>query len=179
LGGIDKSALLVGGRRIIDRQLEALRCLTDDIAVIGHSPERYEGLAVEVVEDLVPDAGPIGGLYTALVHARAPLVLVLACDLPFVDARVLAHLVARLGQARVCLPRDARGFHPLCACYDRRCAATLDDQLRAGSYKVADALLRLERVDIGPDELAWLDPTGRVLTNVNTADDYSALWPHA
>lgn len=178
-GGIDKSALLVGGRRIIDRQIEVLRSLTADVVVIGPSPGRFAGLPVAVADDLVPAAGPLGGLYTALRLARSPLVLVLACDLPFVTARLLAHFVASIGDADVCLARDQGGLHPLSACYAARCAPRLEERVRTGRYKVVDALEGLRRVEIAGAALEALDPTGLALTNVNTAADYAALVPPA
>jgi molybdopterin-guanine dinucleotide biosynthesis protein A len=178
-GGIDKSALIVGGRRIIDRQIEVLRSFTADVVVIGHPPERFAGLPVGVARDLVPEAGPLGGLYTALRLARTPLVLVLACDLPFVTARMLGHFVASIGDADVCLARDDRGLHALSACYAARCAPRLEERLRAGRYKVADAIDGLTRVEIAGATLGALDPTGLALTNVNTAADYAALLPPA
>lgn len=175
LGGLDKSALPVGGRRIIDRQLDLLRPLTARVVIVGHSPERFAGLGVEVVADLVPDAGPLAGLYTALTVARTPLVIALACDLPFVPAALLTHMVTSIGDADACVPRDERGGHPLCACYHVRCASHLARRLREGRLKLTDALAALDVVDVGPDALARLDPGGRALVNVNTPGDYAAL----
>jgi molybdopterin-guanine dinucleotide biosynthesis protein A len=128
-----------------------------------------------VVPDLRPGLGPLGGIYTALMHARTPLVLVLACDLPHVDTRFLAHLARSIGGAEVCLPRDARGWHPLCACYATRCAPQIAARLDAGHLKVIDAVATLRRVEIGPDELSTFDPSGLLLANVNSARDYAAL----
>jgi molybdopterin-guanine dinucleotide biosynthesis protein A len=178
-GGLDKWALVVGGRRIIDHQLDALRAVTDDIVIVGHAPERFAGLAIEVAGDLVPGAGPLGGLYTALRRSAAPLVLVLACDLPFVTGAVLAHLASSIGDAEVCVPRDAHGLHPLCACYAARCAVALEERLRAGQYRMTDALGQLARVEVDARALAALDPTGRALVNLNTAGDYAAFGPPA
>jgi molybdopterin-guanine dinucleotide biosynthesis protein A len=174
-GGRDKSSLVVEGRRIVERQLGALAAITSEVFVVGGAPGPFAGLGVTVVPDVRPGSGPLGGLYTALTHARAPLVLVLACDLPMVDARFLAHLSRSIGDAEVCVPRDARGWHPLCACYATRCLPAIAARLEAGRLKVSDALADLRRVEVGPDELARLDPSGLLLSNVNSADDYAAL----
>lgn len=174
-GGRDKSALFVDGRRIIERQLDALAPVAGDVFVVGGDPERYREFGLRVVPDHRPGLGPLAGLHAALTSATAPAVLVLACDLPLVDARFLAHLAGRLGAAEVAVPRDAGGWHPLCACYAARCAPKIAARLDAGLLKVVDALTTLERVEVGPDELSSFDPSGRLLTNVNSADDYAAL----
>src|SRR3970040_2689113 len=88
LDGRDKGALPVAGVRVIDRQLEALRPLTSRIVIVGGPPDRYGDVGVPVVPDLLPDAGPLGGLYTAL-HGASARIIVLACDLPFVSSPFL------------------------------------------------------------------------------------------
>jgi molybdopterin-guanine dinucleotide biosynthesis protein A len=179
-GGADKSALLVNGRRIVDHHLDLLRRLTTHVFIVGHSPERFASLEVDVVADLVEDAGPLAGLWTALSSAPSAQVLVLACDLPLVTAPLLRELVAVLEQhpeADAVVPRDGRGRHPLCGCYRTRCAPLLAARVRAGRLKVLDALTDLTVVDVGPDRLRELDPGGRALTNVNTPEDYAALGP--
>lgn len=174
-GGRDKSSLVVAGRRIAERQVEALSSVASNVFVVGGEPERYAEFGLPVVPDLRPGLGPLGGLHTALVHARTPLVLVLACDLPLVDAHFLEHLARSIEDADACVPRDARGWHPLCACYATRCAPQLAARLEGGRLKVIDAVTALRCVEVGPEELARFDPSGLLLTNVNSAEDYAAL----
>jgi molybdopterin-guanine dinucleotide biosynthesis protein A len=175
LGGADKSALRVDGGSILDRQLAVLRGLTPHLFIVGHSPERFALSGLRVVPDRVEGAGPLSGLHTALVTATTARVVVLACDMPFVPLALLSHLVDALGPADVSLPRDAHGRHPLCACYHVRCAAHFEAALRAGRYKVGDALAGLQVVETAGATLAALDVEGRALTNVNSAADYEAL----
>lgn len=177
-GGVDKSALLVNGQRIVERHLDLLRRLSPHVFIVGHTPERFAALGAGVVEDVVADAGPLGGLLTAVSRAEAPQVIVLACDLPLVTERLLRGLLetmARHPDADVVVPRDARGRHPLCACYRTRCAPALAARVAAGRLKVLDALSDLAVVDVGPDRLRELDPDGRALANVNTPEEYAAL----
>ena len=82
LGGQDKSALIVDGVRLLDRQLAALRPLTDRILLVG-----YPGSAppsCTLVNDHRPGTGPLGAIVTALSVATTERVLILAADLPFV-----------------------------------------------------------------------------------------------
>ena len=174
-GGRDKGSLLVEGRRIVERQVEALRAIASHVMIVGGDPSRYAGLDAAFVPDQVPDAGPLAGLHAALAAAPPGLLVAVACDLPFVTSRFLAHLVDGIGDADACVPRDAMGVHPLCACYATRCAPVFAARLAAGQRKVVDAVAGLRRVEIGPEDLARVDPSGRVLTNVNTAEDYAAL----
>jgi molybdopterin-guanine dinucleotide biosynthesis protein A len=176
LGGRDKSALAVGAGSILDRQLAVLRALTPHLLIVGGNASHGQTAAARIVPDLVPGAGALGGLYTALVEAPTEQVLVIACDMPFVTAPFLARLAA-LGAAAVdvdaVVPQDARGVHPLCASYARRVAPRLRERLDAGHLRVSDALADLHVRHMGPDELAPFDRDGRLLLNVNTPADYA------
>jgi molybdopterin-guanine dinucleotide biosynthesis protein A len=174
-GGRDKASLLIEGRPIIVRQLEAFRALTPHLLIVGNGAARHEAFGAPTVPDAIAGAGPLGGLYTALLRASTPQVVVVACDMPHVDARFLGFLAQAGRDAEAAVPRTSDGWHPLCASYASACAARLRARLEAGQLKVADALTDLAVREIGPDELARFDP--RVLANINTEDDYRRLLP--
>jgi len=129
--------------------------------------------AVRVVTDRIAGAGALGGIYSALMEAPTDQVLVLGCDMPFVTAPFLTHLVEKGCGVDVAVPRDARGRHPLCASYARRAAAHLRARIDAGDVTVGAALEGLAVCEIGPDELAPFNRDGRLLLNINTPDDYA------
>jgi molybdopterin-guanine dinucleotide biosynthesis protein A len=169
LGGRDKSALQVGDRSILARQIEILRPLAAHLLIIGsHAAEEH----VRVVEDRLPGNGALGGLYTALIEAPTDQVLVIACDMPFISAPLLQALATAGEEVDVALPRDGRGRHPLCASYHRRIAPQLRRAIDAGALRIADALDGLQVRELGPDELEPFNRDGKLLFNVNTPDDY-------
>jgi molybdopterin-guanine dinucleotide biosynthesis protein A len=174
LGGLDKAALLLGGTRIIDRQLAILRTLSEDVTIVANDPIRYAALQLPVVPDLVPGAGALGGVYTALDAARHDLVVVLACDLPFVTADLLDRLITEADDTvDAVVPRSRRGLEPLCALYRKRCAPVLRERIETGALQLL-ALPDVLRVrEVGPAALAPYDATGRLFANVNTPHDYA------
>jgi molybdopterin-guanine dinucleotide biosynthesis protein A len=173
LGGRDKSALTVDGRSILDRQLAVLRGLTSSILIVANDPARFVDTGVPVKADHIAGAGALGGLYTALADAPTELVLVVACDMPFLTHTFLARLIDQAAGVDVALPRDAHGRHPLCAVYARRVAPHLKACIEAGRLRVGSALEGLSVCEIGPEQLAPYDPDGRLLLNVNTPGDYA------
>jgi molybdenum cofactor guanylyltransferase len=173
LGGLDKSALLIGGRSILDHQLAALRGLTPHIFIVAQDARRL-GRDVRVVPDRIADAGPLGGVYTALRASPVERVVVLACDMPFVTSEFLRWLAALDPEADMVLPRDARGLHPLCAVYHTRMADRLRQQIESGRLAVHEAVQGSHVRYVEPDELAPFDSDGRLLMNINTQDDLNA-----
>ncbi len=172
LGGADKSALRIGSRTIFERQLAAVEELADRIVVVGGGPEHCIPGRVRVVPDRVPHAAALGGLYTALCEAATPYVLVVACDLPFVSARVLVRLAELAdGTADAVVPRTADGVQPLCAAYARRLRVRVRRRIESGHLKVQDLLAAVRARELGPEDIARLDPTGLSFFNVNTPGD--------
>jgi len=143
------------------------------IVIVANDAERFRKTGVAVVPDRIVGLGALGGLYTALVDAPTDQVLVIACDMPFLTTRFLSRLLALGPIGDGAIPRDALGRrHLLCAWYSTRVASHLESRISDGERRVHDALDGVNLYDMGPDELAPFDPTGRLLTNVNTPEDY-------
>ena len=182
-GGLDKGAVIVQGRSILDRQLTALTQVTDDILYVGAKPPaEYRDLLREV-PDLRPGLGPLGGLDAALGAARDDTVLVIAGDMPFLTAEFLEYLARMAGDAGsmgnpgnpgiidAAVPRTARGRHPLAAAYRRACQPRVRARLAAGTLAMRGLLEELQVLEIGPDAIAQFGDPERLLANVNTQAD--------
>ena len=173
LDGLAKSHLVIGGRRIIDRQLSVLGYVAEHILIVSNDHHRFRSTGLQVCADLIPGAGPLGGLYTALVRSPTARTIVVASDLPFLTVAFLRHLAARLRDADAAVPRTAMGTEPLCAVYDRGCIEPIRARLERGERRMS-ALADTARVtEIGPSEIAPFDPGGTLFFNVNTPDDYT------
>ena len=164
---------MVGTSSILERQLSLLRGLTTHILIVTSEGVQVRTEDIRVVTDRIPGAGALGGLYTALMEAPTEQVLVIGCDMPFLDAPFLTYLMERGRDADAAVPRDERGRHPLCASYARRIAGHLHGYITAGTLRVGEALVDLAVRELGPDELAPFNRDGRLLLNINTPDDYA------
>jgi len=170
MGGLDKSHLVIDGRTILDRQLRVLHDVVDHVVIVSSDTARFAEAGVPVVSDVIPGAGALGGIYTALTLTQTP-VLVLACDMPYLTASFLRHVIASARDADIAVPRTADGYHPLCACYRPSCADPIRKRLDAGTLKVIDLFGDLHVRTIDPAEIAPFDPDGLLLLNINTPDD--------
>lgn len=173
--GRDKSALVVHGRRIRERQLEWLRAVTDRVLLVGGDPTAAVPDGLETIPDRVQGCGPLGGLDAALDAAAGDAVLLLACDMPFLTAGLLAGLLDRLEGVDAVVPRTERGYHPLCAVYGPTCRTVVRRRLDARQLRVRDLFADVRvRVIEGPDLARFGEPS-LLLANVNTQADLDAL----
>ena len=174
-GDRDKSRLIVEDRTIIVRQIEELRRVTEHISVVANDPGLFADLGCPVHRDAIPGVGAIGGIYTAVRSSPALRVLVVACDLPFLDARVLRRLADLAADADGAWIRTDRGVEPLLACYQRAAADRIAHRIDAGELRAAslDAVLRMAVLD--EETLATFGPVERLLANVNTPEDHARV----
>jgi molybdopterin-guanine dinucleotide biosynthesis protein A len=181
-GGRDKSALVVEGRPIVERQLAELSAAADDVMIVGARAAadgmrrlQPSGDRLRLVADIVPGCGPLGGLHAALTEMRSDRVFLVACDMPYVDGRFAEYLLSLAGDAAVVVPQTDRGYHPLCAVYTRAClepvAARLAERRLALHGLFADVPTRI----VTPAEMSRFGAPSRLLANVNTPDEYAGL----
>jgi molybdopterin-guanine dinucleotide biosynthesis protein A len=171
-GGQDKSRLIVRGRTIIVRQMEILQRVADEIFVVGAEPGRFADLALPSYPDARTGLGVIGGIATALSVARADRVVVVACDLPFLDTALLQRLVMLSDGADGAWVRTARGPEPLLACYRRAALPAIQASIEGGRLKAADLGGVLNIREIAEPELSEFGAVDRLLANLNTPDDH-------
>jgi molybdenum cofactor guanylyltransferase len=164
MDGVNKGTLVVGRTAIIDRQLETLRDVAGDIFVVGRSEASWTSRGLRVIPDEIPNAGPLGGIYTAIVRSPCERTLVVACDMPFLSSALLRELVA-VKDADLVIPRHAGRYEPLCAIYSRACADDIRERLARGMNEASTLPtgLRVTAIDVDNE---------RFFVNVNTPHDY-------
>ena len=181
-GGRPKGLESVGGERILDR---LVRVLT---SALGEPPLLVANAAdadswrpdIRTVPDVRPGLGALGGIYSAVMEAPAPVVCV-AWDMPFVSEALVHTLAEELQGADAVLPQSdgRRGVEPLCAAYGPACGAAIAASMAAGDLRAIGFHDRI-RVSILPlDRVRTLADPDLLFFNVNTADDLAKadqLW---
>lgn len=143
--------------------------------MVGAPPDRFVDLGVPVHGDLILDIGAVGGLYTALQVAQAARVIVVACDMPFLDAGLLRRLAALASDGDGAWVRTARGVEPLLACYRRTAREVIRTEIVRKRLKAADLGSVLHMIEVGPADVARFGPVDRLLANVNSPADYARV----
>jgi molybdopterin-guanine dinucleotide biosynthesis protein A len=186
-GGRDKGALVVEGRSILERQVAELSTVVDDLMIVSSidrarnranvsgARRRQPGVQPRVVTDIVPGCGPLGGLHTALTEMRGDRVLVVACDMPYVDAALAAFLLSIAGDAAIVVPETDRGYHPLCAVYTRACLDPIAARLVERRLVLRELFQDLPTRIVTAEEMSRFGAPSRLLANVNTPAEYAHL----
>jgi molybdopterin-guanine dinucleotide biosynthesis protein A len=177
-GGRDKSALVVDGRPILERQIAQLGRLTDDLLLVGARGDRWPvelQSRVRRIADIVPGSGPLGGIHAALTEARGDAVLIVACDMPCVTADFAEYLFSLAGAAHIVVPRGEDGDHPLCAVYGRECLDAAARLLAERRLALRELLSAVPSRIVNTEDMARFGAPPRLLANVNTPAEFAGL----
>jgi molybdenum cofactor guanylyltransferase len=122
--GRDKAWVESGGKPLIQLAVEKVRELgIAEIFLSGRPGKDYSALKCPVLFDREPGFGPLGGIERGLHASAAPLVLVLAVDLPQMNSTFLRKIVARCDRLTGAVPQLEDSLEPLAAIYPKRCHA--------------------------------------------------------
>lgn len=172
--GVDKAALIIGGRTMIEIAALALSNICEDRISIAGQP-RESAPEWPAFPDDVANTGPLAGLLTALTNGTSEWIAVLSCDMPFVTGEVferLASLDKPGTDAFVPIQADGRP-QSLCALYRRKAVYSVVKDLIAGSERSMQNLLsRLNAQYIPFSALRDLTNTDALFLNINSPDDY-------
>jgi len=169
--GRDKAFLQLRDETLLAHALKLAGAVAEEVRIVGDAT-RFSPLG-RVVEDVYRNRGPLGGIHAALSASSTDLNLMLAVDLPFVDADFLQYLLSRAREstAIVTLPRAAGGLQPLCAVYRRPFAEIAEEALRNGRNKIDSLFAKVGTCVIEDDELARAGFSSEMFHNLNTPDD--------
>jgi len=168
----DKGLVPLDGLPMIEHLLERVRPLGDEVLITTNQPESYAYLGLRMVADEVPGEGALAGLHTALKAARGDTVLVLACDMPFVNVPLLGYLLDLSPDFDVVVPRWQDVLQTIHAVYSRQyCLPAMEDVLKRGRKRVFSFYSQVQVREISEDEIVRFDPQGLSFFNVNTPEE--------
>ncbi|MBI5824006.1 MAG: molybdenum cofactor guanylyltransferase [Chloroflexi bacterium] len=185
--GEDKALKPFLGRPLIQRVIERLAPLADEMIVTTNRPAEYGFLNtssrfVRLVPDLRPGRGALGGLYTAAASASHPFVAVAACDMPFASQNFFesAHRLMVKEEADVVIVKTEEGYEPFHALYRREtCLPAIEAAIDADQWKAIAWFPQVKVRTLSPDEIKIFDPSGLCFWNLNTPEDFLQTEQHA
>lgn len=174
--GADKALLPFLGIPLIERLKDRFIGLGVELLVITNTPDNYGFLGLPLYEDLVPDRGALGGLYTALSIANHPYLGLIAADLPFASPKLLKTIAQRLEEtgADAVIPSTHQGLEPLHAVYLRdRCLSLVEDAIKNKKWKMNSWHNKGNVLVISPEETREISQSDHTFWNLNTPEDFA------
>lgn len=169
--GTDKAFLKIGGQVLIESIVEKMARIGDEVIIVTNSPQKYDYLEARLVSDVYPGTGALGGIYSGLRAARHDYGLVVACDMPFLDLRLLRYMILLSPGQDVVIPRAGELTEPLHAIYSKRCLQPIERVLASGGRKIISFFPEVRVRYVEEQEISLFDPQHLSFFNVNTPGD--------
>ncbi|MCC0670740.1 molybdenum cofactor guanylyltransferase [Clostridioides sp. ES-S-0145-01] len=163
--GKDKAFLELHEKPFIEIAIEVFKNF-DEVIIVSNNEELYSKYNIKVYNDIIKNVGPIGGIYTALEHAKYDIVIV-ACDMPYLNNEVVEKIADEMDDKSVISVTNGK-LQPLCSGYKKSiinkvslCIGKNDLKLRTLIEKIDKSYIYFDNEDL--------------FLNVNTIDEYKKL----
>ena len=170
--GVDKAFLRIADMPMIEHVLRALRKSVERIIIVTNSPGAYASYDALVITDACNMRGPLTGIYSGLLHSRDEYNVVVACDMPFLNSRLLSYMIGLAGEYDAVLPKIGDFIEPLHAVYRRGLLQVIEDHIKRDQRKIRGIFTGLRVRHVTEKEIDRFDPLRRSFINLNTPEEY-------
>jgi len=138
--GTNKALLTIENKTVIERIVEQLEQIVDEIIIVTNYFSDYEFLKLPMVEDLRKEMGPLAGIEAGLEASKTQWNLVVACDMPFISIELGKYLLSCLQQYQAAVPEIDGQLHPLFAAYRKEVSAAVSNSLNENQLRIRQLL---------------------------------------
>lgn len=169
--GQSTASVELAGTPLIQYAISALAHAVDELVITIAPDQELPPLKcdvpVVVCEDLLPDRGPLTGIFTGLQCARADYAVVVPCDAPFIEPALLRLLLdERRGHDAVVPTVDGRP-EPQLAVYQKTCIPALQRALNSEDFALTTFLRHVRVCYVEEERLREADSLLRSFFNIN------------
>lgn len=167
----DKAILRLNGKRLIDIVISKLKVIVEDSIIIVGPPEKYLSYK-QVVPDLFPQRSPLVGIYSGLKVSPSQYNLVVGCDMPFLEVKLLQYMRENINSNDIVIPRYGQGYiEPLCAIYSKKCLGVIERNLKDHIFSIRKIFPHLKVKFIEDEEIMKFDQKFYSFFNINCKKD--------
>ncbi len=173
--GRDKALAELDGENLLQRVISRLGFLNSEIIVVVAGAEQSVQVVndsnLKIVTDAYPGKGPLVGIYSGLLNSNSMYNLVVACDMPFLNKRLIRYMLDVSDGFDITIPRLGSMLEPLHAVYSKNCLKAIEKLLAVDKLKIDSLLGTVEVRYVEAGEIDSFDPEHLSFFNVNTKAD--------
>jgi len=170
--GRDKAFLKLAGIPLIEHVLLSLKGVFQDIIIVTNAPQSYKAYGVTVTTDVFDKRGPLTGIYSGLLRSTDEYNFVVACDMPFLNPRLIAFMTGLAPGYDVVVPAVGGFYEPLHAVYNRGLVPIIEEQIRRERQRIQELFAGLRVRYVPEQELDRFDRSRMSFKNLNTPQEY-------
>jgi molybdenum cofactor guanylyltransferase len=131
--GINKSLLRIGNKFAIEIIVDLMKLIFENNFLSTNTFEEYEFLKLPMVEDVFKQAGPLGGIHSALLNSKTEKNFIISCDVPLMNREMIKYTINIQTDSKIVISRAAGYLQPLVGIYHRSLLPEIEKILRITS----------------------------------------------
>ncbi len=167
--GTDKAFLAFNGMTLIQQVIEKLSPAVDEIIVVSNNLS-FSEMKIDVINDVIKDRGPAGGIHAALQHCSSSKIFVVSCDMPFISTEAIEYIIKNSLNTQITLPFHKNNLEPLFGVYSKDCFLQWEQLVQQNVLKLSDIISHFSLQKLVTDKHPVF--TNAMFTNINTKDDF-------
>jgi len=173
--GANKSQMKIGEGHLIDRVLNTLSQFTSSILIVTTGDQAGFSISATPgarwVKDIYPGKGPLGGIYTGLMHAETSYSLVVGCDMPFLNIGLIKYMIGGASGFAAVAPKIGWMIQPLHAIYSKSCLPSIEVLIHEDQLQIIKLFNLVNTRYVTEKEIDQFDPDHLSFLNINTEGD--------
>lgn len=170
--GKDKALIKFGDETFISNSIKKLNKLFDEVIVVADNVKKYHIENVNIIRDIYPGMGPMGGIHAALKAAKNDWIFVIPCDMPLWEPFLVEEILKHRLDYDIVVPLINDHMEPLFALYKKTCIPGIEECLNNNIIKVLELypLVKTNYLDL---EKVYneVDQCTKSFFNINTPED--------
>jgi molybdopterin-guanine dinucleotide biosynthesis protein A len=173
----DKGHMPLSGTNLIDQVISNIVSLKgiseQDIIIVGPKEKFLNYKYKRVIEDIFPEKGPLGGIFSGLKYSTTFYNLVIGYDMPFIETKLIEYMIQNRNNYDLVLPTHSGGLsEPLCAIYSKNCLEIIEKNLKSDELAIRYIFPFLKIRWIREEEIKRFDPELNSFFNINLISDF-------
>lgn len=169
--GCDKTLYPIEGKTMTERAVEILRPFVDEILISVDRKGKFCLPDIREIEDIYPETGPMGGIYSGLLSAKHEICIIIAGDFLQIDTELTKRLLAASEGFCVAIPVNEGRLEPLYGVYKRSMVPLFEKKLKEGDYRLWKLLEEVKEDGNGFFYTIEEERDKKFLYNVNFPED--------
>lgn len=148
--GRDKAKLKINNLPLIKRIVKTLKPVFKNIIIVS--------------KDVIPNCGPLSGIFTGLLYSKTKYNFIFAADMPFLNKKIIKKMIEKINGYDIIIPKTNYGYEPLHAIYSKACIVYIYNLLLANKLQILNLFPLVKTKAVSLNDLSFY--------NINTPADY-------
>ena len=173
--GRNKALVEINGIRLIERIIRIMGSIFENLVIVSNTPGVYDYLQIPIYEDIKKGLGPIGGIHTGLEVIKNNAGFFVACDMPFINEKLIRHIVEIKNDFDAVVPRIDWKLEALHSLYTKSCIPAIKELIQSGELQTIKSYNMINVRYVDEEELRAIDPELRSFLNINRPGDLTEV----